>query len=508
MIILDLINNIALLVALAAASQVIEARWHMCRLTSQFLYGLLFGAVGVVGMLTPVRFLPGIIFDGRSIILSVGGLFGGPVVALISALMCGAYRLWLGGAGVAMGLSVILESAALGVAFHYWRQRRMSRPLGLLELWAFGLLVHGVMLGLVLLLRGAARQAVWDQLGLAIIGVYPVATVLICRLFLDYEKQRHDRTTLEASEARHRTTLHSIGDAVIATDAEGRVELLNPVAETLTGWRQQEARGQRLDEVFRILNEDTRQAVESPVEQVLREGLVVGLANHTLLVAKDGAERPIADAGAPIRDEQNQIIGVVLVFRDQTRERAAAKALRESEERFRTLFEQATDGMLLADAQTKRFTLANRQIQRLLDYSEAELLELTVADLHPAADLPAVLEQFEKQARGEITLAPGIPVRRKDGTVFYADISAAAVRLRQRDCLLGVFRDITERKRAEEKIQSQLSELQRWQDVMLGREDRVRELKHEVNELCRRLREPVRYQSQEGGPGDSPKEAA
>ena len=126
--------------------------------------------------------------------------------------------------------------------------------------------------------------------------------------------------------------------------------------------------------------------------------------------------------------------------------------LRESEQRFRTLFEQATDGMLLADMETQSFTLANRQIQRLLGYSEDEIQRLTVADIHPAADLPAVLEQFAKQARGEITLAPGIPVRRKDGTVFYADINSAAIRLQQRDCLLGIFCDITDRKRAEEEI--------------------------------------------------------
>lgn len=112
MILVDLVHNIALLVALALVYQVIETRWHMRRLASQCLYGLLFGVVGLVGMMTPVRFLPGIIFDGRSIILSVAGLFGGPVVALIAALMCGAYRLWLGGAGAVMGLSVIAESAA------------------------------------------------------------------------------------------------------------------------------------------------------------------------------------------------------------------------------------------------------------------------------------------------------------------------------------------------------------------------------------------------------------
>jgi two-component system cell cycle sensor histidine kinase/response regulator CckA len=123
------------------------------------------------------------------------------------------------------------------------------------------------------------------------------------------------------AEERYRVTLLSVGDAVIVTGAAGRVELLNPTAERLTGWRQEEARGKPLPEVFRILNEKTREPVESPVERVMREGLVVGLGNHTVLVARDGTERPIADSGAPIRDEAGAITGVVLVFRDQTEER-------------------------------------------------------------------------------------------------------------------------------------------------------------------------------------------
>jgi len=119
-----------------------------------------------------------------------------------------------------------------------------------------------------------------------------------------------------AGEARHGITLRSIGDAVIATDAAGLVELLNPVAEALTGWTNDDAHGRPLVEVFSIINEASRQPVESPVTRVLREGVVVGLANHTVLVAKDGTEHPIADSGAPIRDEQGTVIGVVLVFRD------------------------------------------------------------------------------------------------------------------------------------------------------------------------------------------------
>ena len=133
------------------------------------------------------------------------------------------------------------------------------------------------------------------------------------------------RTTdaLRESEQSLATTLDSIGDAVIATDLEGRVVRMNPVAEAMTGWPMAHARGRPLPEVFRILNEETREPVESPVDRVLREGVVVGLANHTALLARDGRERPIADSGAPIRSAQGAIRGVVLVFRDQTEERLA-----------------------------------------------------------------------------------------------------------------------------------------------------------------------------------------
>lgn len=129
---------------------------------------------------------------------------------------------------------------------------------------------------------------------------------------------------LRASE---RTTLQSIGDAVIATDAAGRVRLMNPVAERLTGWTAREASGRALSEVFRVVNEETRQPVPNPLETALREGRVVGLANHTSLVARDGTERPIADSAAPIREREGAApTGGVLVFRDQTREREAERA--------------------------------------------------------------------------------------------------------------------------------------------------------------------------------------
>lgn len=115
-----------------------------------------------------------------------------------------------------------------------------------------------------------------------------------------------------------RITLASIGDAVIATDAQGYITFINPVAQSLTGWTQPQAVGQPLGDVFCIVNEDTRATVESPVNKVMREGQIVGLGNHTLLLARDGREIPIDDSGAPIFDENQVLIGVILVFRDIT----------------------------------------------------------------------------------------------------------------------------------------------------------------------------------------------
>lgn len=154
----------------------------------------------------------------------------------------------------------------------------------------------------------------------------------------------------QAERERLRVTLGSIGDAVIATDTAARITFMNAVAEALTGWTQADAAGQPIAEVFRIINEHTRATVESPAERVLREGVIAGLANHTLLIARDGSEIPIDDSGAPIRDARGQTLGVVLVFRDIRERKAAEAALGASEERYRTLVETHSAIVWAADA--------------------------------------------------------------------------------------------------------------------------------------------------------------
>lgn len=135
---------------------------------------------------------------------------------------------------------------------------------------------------------------------------------------------------LRQSELRYKATLMSIGDGVIVTDSSGKVKVMNPVAEVLTGWPLSEAEGLPIETVFSILNEQTRACVENPVHRVCREGCIVGLANHTILIHREGKEIPIADCGSPIPGPDGGLDGVVLVFRDQSRERAAENAIRDA----------------------------------------------------------------------------------------------------------------------------------------------------------------------------------
>src|SRR5947209_2150337 len=157
-----------------------------------------------------------------------------------------------------------------------------------------------------------------------------VLYLFTCSLIIGFGEltQLAQRRTQEGQELL-RVTFTSMGDAVITTDSEGRVTSLNQVAGALTGWTQDEAARRPLEEVFRIVNEHTRQPVENPVKKVLAEGKVIGLANHTVLVAKDGSERPIDDSAAPIRDAGGVLRGVVLIFRDITERRKAEAARRQ-----------------------------------------------------------------------------------------------------------------------------------------------------------------------------------
>ena len=188
------------------------------------------------------------------------------------------------------------------------------------------------------------------------------------------KRNRAEKALQDQREWLH-VTLTSIGDGVLTTDTLGRVTFLNGVAQSLTGWAQDEAAGQPLEEVFRIINEHTHQPIENPVKKVLAEGNIVGLANNTVLIAKDGTERVIDDSAAPIRNAQGEVAGVVLVFRDISERRRAGEALRRSEQTARFLAQASADLAELTDHESTLQKVTSIAVPSFADWCAVDLLE-------------------------------------------------------------------------------------------------------------------------------------
>ncbi|WP_109109564.1 MASE3 domain-containing protein [Azospirillum sp. TSO35-2] len=301
---------------------------------------------------------------------------------------------------------------------------------------------------------------------------YLYRAVFVTSVHRPYDALHRSQRDLWREKERARVTLLSIGDGLIATDTAGRVTLMNPVAERLTGWNSAEAAGRPVADVFLIENAESGERVEVPVRQVLLHGELVGLANHTVLVARDGRRSHIADMATPIRDHDGRLHGVVLVFQDVTETYNSREALKESLSLNKGILESAACG-IIATTLDGALRVFNREAERIFGYSAAETLGRPILpQLHDADEL--------RVHAGRLTVELGRPVQsgfdalvartrdsgepdhrewtgiRKDGTRIAVSMvisvlrdSGGAVR-----GYLAVVMDITERKRAERQIET------------------------------------------------------
>ena len=273
---------------------------------------------------------------------------------------------------------------------------------------------------------------------------------------------KQQKEALQASEESLAITLHSIGDAVIATDPAGRVTRMNATAERLTGWTLSEAMGRPLSEVFRIVNTDSREAVADPVQSVMAHGQVVGLANHTALLARDGHEYQIADSAAPIRNAAGAIAGVVLVFSDVTEQYRVEEALRVT----RFSVDAASDALfwMTPDA---RIVDVNAAACRILGYTREELLQLRVPDVDAHYNEGLWPRHFaELRQRGSMTFES--EQRAKDGSLIPVEIVANYVVYGSEERNCAFVRDITGRKQAEKEkalLEAQVQQAQKMDSV-------------------------------------------
>jgi len=306
------------------------------------------------------------------------------------------------------------------------------------------------------------------------LGTFYISIETLKKEIENRERQEQGRKlaeeSLRRSEENLAVTLHSIGDGVLVVDVDKNVVRLNPVAEQLTGWSDAEARGRPVDEVFRIINEETRLPAVIPVEDVRTTGMIKGLANHTVLISRNGTERPIADSAAPIRNQSGGFLGVVLVFRDvaleretekklkqfneelekQVRERTAA--LHRSELSYRRLFESAKDGILILDADTGEITDSNPFLTEMLGYSRDELVGRSLWDIGALRDTGLSKEAFSKLQKEGYIRYDDLPLETRGERCITVEFVSNSYYVDQKKVIQCNIRDITERKRVEDEL--------------------------------------------------------
>lgn len=329
MIFPEIVNNAALLLILGIVQSFIQHRWIFNSTWGQIIRGALFGVVAVAAMSLPVKFSPGIIFDGRSVVLSIGGLFGGPIVALIASFMAICFRIFLGGEGMLTGVGSILIATASGLFYRFYLKGDFKK-LNFGRLLLFGFFVHVILIGWFITLPGGIFPTVIHEIAPRYLSVFPLATAILGGVIVDQELRNIAEERSRIDSQKYRTVLETAPDIVMTFDPEGKIQFINHIPE----WFGDSS----------ILNESASSFLDDSQQKIFQEMLEhvfstrENLSDEFLVHAPNGKQKWYS-ASFGFMEDDNQMKRVVVVAKDITQQMKDFETIQLRTREITTLYE-------------------------------------------------------------------------------------------------------------------------------------------------------------------------
>lgn len=450
----NLINNIAFLIALVAAGQIVVLRDYARPLHRQILLGMLFGGVALLGMANPVHFSPGVLFDGRSIVLAVAGVVGGGVTAVIAATVAALYRYQLGGSGAVVGISVVLLSASLGVLARHWWSRRLHAP-GPIDYFVLGVVVQLMQLTAFTQVPDRAGHAFIEQAWWVLMLFYPLATMLLCMMFRNVEQQLIDRQSLQSAQDARVAQEHAslqrfhayfdqsvVGLAITSLD-KGWIEVNDALCATL---------GYTRDALTRMTWTELTHPDDLAADLIQFNRMLAGeIASYAMdkrFIHQDGHVVYSRLAVSHVRKPDGSPDYVLAMVMDISERRLAEQQLETERTHLRTLVNTIPDLIWLKDA-NGTYLSCNPEFERFFGAAERDIVGKTDYDFVPEA----LADSFRQHDRA--AMAAGKPTRNEEWVTYASDgrhilLETTKVPMQTPDGqlvgVLGISHDISERK--------------------------------------------------------------
>jgi PAS domain S-box-containing protein len=438
---LGLIYNASLLLAMVLIFDLLTEKFEAKRpIVWKIVAGLFLSGVGLAVMLTNWELVKGVVFDTRSVLIGIMGLYFGWIPTLIVMIVTSIFRIYQGGAGVLMGVPVILVSGLVGLV---WRAFRMNSlyKLSWIELYIFGLVVHVGMLLCTQLLPGDIRNVVLSQIWLPVMAIYPVATMTLGLLLSNRIKREYVKKELELSEDKYRTLVDQAADGVFVLDKEGNFLLANKKLCEMLGYSRDEIAKLNITDTYPP--EERGMATKRLAE--LNEGEELKFSRK--LLKKNGEVLLIEANAKKLTDGR-----LHSVVRDVTSREQAQEYLKESEEKFSKVFQSSPYIIIMTRAEDGKIVEVNDAFRRLAGYTRKEALENSSIGLNLWADIrdrEAVLKEI---MGGKIITNREYKFRKKSGEVLIGSFSAQIIKIKKVPYILAIVEDISKRIEDEEKL--------------------------------------------------------